>query len=112
MYRSVYCINGKVCDAEMFAKFAILRNSQTFPAVYFVMSSKAQFYPSIDFGDSQSFPQAKRLEMQIRKLINTRKYPLIQHVTKGYFFRFKKIKMYQYELFGRNTNCTFLQWKL
>ena len=65
----------------MVANFANPKNSRTCLEV----SGKAQCYISIDSGESRTlFPQAKRLEMQIREFFDTRKHPPIQYCHKHY----------------------------
>ena len=57
-----YCINGKICNVEIFGNFANPWNSWTFPTAYFVMPGKAQIYLSTNFRELRTFPHAKRLE--------------------------------------------------
>ena len=66
-WKSSQC--GNVCE---FRKF------KTFPTTYFCPTGKALFYLSTGFSDSQTFPQAKNLEMQIYELFDVCQYPLIQ----------------------------------
>ena len=50
------------------------------------MSDKTQFYLSTNFGDSQTIPHTKHLELQIRELSDMHKYPLRQYAL--FFFNF------------------------
>ena len=54
----------------MFANFVNQRNSRTFPTVYFVTSGNAYYFLSTDIGELQTFPHAKRLEMQIHEFFD------------------------------------------